>query len=224
MKIVDEEVILLSMTPDPIFLIERCGRVCYKSEAKLECIDTQCQGGKVRFHLSNEARVCPLCFERASKFIAKLVERGHEAVLEHASATVLIITDRGITHEIVRHRLAAYCQESTRYCKYGDEICVIKPPVEMTDKQLATWEQSMWQAEFAYLSMLETGMSPQFARSVLPTCLKTEIAITANMREWRHILRLRLSEAAHPQIRTLMGSLLRMFKQTIVAPCFGDFP
>lgn len=164
-------------------LIERAGRTCYQSEPK----------GK------------------PEEFVAMLIRRGHESVLEHAKATVRVVTDRGVSHEIVRHRIASYSQESTRYCRYKGGIVVIEPP-NMTDAQLAEWAWAATTCEKAYLSLLQEGASPQIARSVLPTCLKTELVITMNLREWRHFLKLRLAPSAHPQMRELAGVI-----QTLLA-------
>lgn len=137
----------------------------------------------------------------------KIIERGHEAVLEHYSITVKFVCDRGVSHEIVRHRLASYCQESTRYCNYnkedfGCEIAVIKPCylVEGT-KGYSDWKESCEKAENSYFDMLDFGCKPQEARAVLPNSLKTEVMMTANLREWRHFFKLRCSKAAHPQMR-----------------------
>ena len=162
--------------------IEKCGRVCYKSEGKI----------------TNDSYI---------SFIQKIIERGHEAVLEHYSITIKFVCDRGVSHEIVRHRLASYCQESTRYCNYnkedfGCEIAVIKPCylVEGT-KGYSDWKESCEKAENSYFDMLDFGCKPQEARAVLPNSLKTEVMMTANLREWRHFFKLRCSKAAHPQMR-----------------------
>lgn len=176
--------------------IEAAGRVCYKSEDKI----TQ---------------------DSAEKFVANIIRRGHEAVLEHQSITVKFICDRGVSHEIVRHRLAAYCQESTRYCNYSkgqfnNEITVIKPCyLDNNSPGYAIWKASCRQAENAYLNMLEAGHTPQEARAVLPNSLKTEVVMTANIREWRHFFKLRCSPAAHPQMREVACALLAEFKQLI---------
>lgn len=169
--------------------LEACGRVCYKSEDKIA------EG-------------------TAEKFLAAIVKRGHEAVLEHVSLSVKFICDRGVSHEIVRHRVASYCQESTRYCNYGkgDGITVIKPSfLEEGSMPYISWEEACLTAEEEYMEMLARGCTPQEARSVLPNSLKTEVVMTANIREWRHFLRLRCSKAAHPQIRELAIALLQMF-------------
>lgn len=176
--------------------IERCGRVCYKSEGKIE------EGS-------------------AEKFVANLIKRGHEAVLEHASVTVKFVVDRGISHEIVRHRLASYCQESTRYCNYaqddfGSEITFIIPDY-LTYKSPGwnTWKEAMKACEDAYFKMLDIGHSPQEARAVLPNSTKTEVIMTANLREWRTFFKLRTAQAAHPQMREVTRPLLDDFKALI---------
>lgn len=144
--------------------IELCGRVCYKSEDKIT--DTS-----------------------AAKFVAGIIKRGHEAVLEHFDITVKFVCDRGVSHEIVRHRMASYCQESTRYCNYskdgfGGEITVIRPfyLVEGTEGW-QYWKEACWTAERRYFELLNWGCTPQEARAVLPTSLKTEVVMTANLRE-----------------------------------------
>ena len=152
--------------------LKKCGRVCYKSEGRIS-------------------------ENSAGPFIDKLIDRGHEAVLEHCSFTVKFICDRGVSHEIVRHRLAAFSQESTRYCNYskGDfdgEITVIKPCF-LEEGSLAhkVWALAMQECEDSYFKLLEIGCTPQEARAVLPNSLKTEVVMTADIREWRHFLRLR---------------------------------
>lgn len=173
--------------------IEMCGRVCYKSEDKIGD-------------------------DSAEKFVRRIIKSGHESVLEHASITVRFVCDRGVSHEIVRHRLASYSMESTRYCdysrdKFGGEISVIEP-VGGGD-ELALLKSSCCYAETIYQYMIGTGVSPQMARAVLPTCLKTELIMTANLREWRHFLRLRTSEAAHPQIRALALELRDKMREAV---------
>ena len=170
--------------------IEKAGRTCYKSEDRI----TE---------------------ESAKSFVRKLMERGHESVLEHASITVRFVCDRGVSHEIVRHRLASYSQESTRYCNYsnyrfGSELTVIKPCF-LTEKTGAymSWVTAMHLAEIMYSDMLAEGCTPQEARSVLPSSTKTEVVMTANLREWRHFLKLRTAKAAHPQMRELTVPLLK---------------
>ena len=164
--------------------LELVGRTCYKSEDKI----TE---------------------DSAAKFVAGLIKRGHEAMLEHVSITVKFVTDRGISHEIVRHRLASYAQESTRYCnysqdKFGHELTFIIPDfLEYGSEGFKLWKDEMKQVEKTYFAMLEAGHTPQEARSVLPNSLKTELVMTANLREWRAFFKLRAANstgAAHPQM------------------------
>ena len=178
--------------------IERAGRVCYKSENLIT--DNSAEG-----------------------FVRRIIKSGHEAVLEHVSITLKFICDRGVSHEIVRHRLASYCQESTRYCNYskdsfGSEITVIKP-FYLTEGTpgYEFWKDACEVAESAYFDLLEFGCTPQEARAVLPNSLKTEVVMTANLREWRHFFRLRCSQAAHPQIREVATPALRRLNELIPA-------
>ena len=197
MKMVAPSAELLAVTPQALLLVERAGRACYKSEGKMDC----------------ECGRCARCVTRASAFVSRLISRGHESVLEHAAATVHVVTDRGISHEIVRHRLCAYSQESTRYCDYG-EMAVV-PPLLSSEKAFVEWKAAMEKAEETYRQMRERGVQPQWARSVLPTCLKTEVVITANFRQWRHMIRLRAENSrAHPQIRSLFSSILALLRES----------
>ena len=173
--------------------LERAGRVCYKSEDKIT------QGS-------------------AETFLANIIKRGHESVLEREKITVSLICDRGVTHELVRHRIASYSQESTRYCnymgeKFGRELTFIKPCFwAEDDPKYAVWKEQMAQLEETYQRLLEAGASPQEARSILPNSLKTEIVVTMNLREWRHFFRLRTAPAAHPQMREAADMLLAAFQ------------
>lgn len=182
--------------------IERAGRVCYKSEDKI----------------TNDS---------AKMFVKKIIENGHESVIEHEKITVRIICDRGVSHEIVRHRIASYSQESTRYCnysndKFGNEVTFIKPFFWQDDvEKYKIWIEAMEQAERSYLKLIKTGASPQEARSVLPNSLKTEIVVTMNLREWRHFFSLRSSNKAHPQMRQISVPLLVEFK-SIIPVVFDD--
>ena len=140
------------------------------------------------------------------------------ARLVHQDVSVLFTVDRGISHEIVRHRPASYCQESTRYCDYsfgrfGGEITVIEPKDLRHTPVHKIWMDSCRRAETAYFDLLDCGCSPQEARGVLPNSLKTEIVMTANLAEWRHFFQLRTSRAAHPQMREVAIPLLREFKK-----------
>uniref|UniRef100_A0A6M3JLG7 Putative thymidylate synthase n=1 Tax=viral metagenome TaxID=1070528 RepID=A0A6M3JLG7_9ZZZZ len=183
-----------------LILIEEAGRTCYKSEDKI----TE---------------------NSAPKFVTNILRRGHESVIEHSAMTVRFVVDRGVTHELVRHRLCAFSQESTRYCNYKGGVTFVIPPwlpliagcyENMADYQTQTnqygsceygediWFNQMLSAETEYIRLLTIGWSPQQARSVLPNSLKTEIVVTTNFREWRHIFSLRCSEAAHTQMREIV--------------------
>lgn len=176
--------------------LERAGRVCYKSEDKIT------QGS-------------------AEKFLASIINRGHESVLEHEKVTVSVICDRGVTHELVRHRIASYSQESTRYCnysneKFGGELTLIKPCFwSEDDPKYVIWCEQMQQIENTYNRLTEAGASPQEARSILPNSLKTEIVVTMNIREWRHFFKSRITPAAHPQMREIANMLLVEFRKKI---------
>lgn len=184
-------------------LIERIGRVCYKSEARIT--ETSC-----------------------IPFVKMLLDRGHAAMIEHFSFSVKFTCDRGVSHEIVRHRLASFAQESTRYCNYakdgfGREITVIRPFFfEPGCEHYLRWERACRECEKQYLLLIDQGASPQEARSVLPNSLKTEIVMTANLREWRHFFKLRITPAAHPQMRQLTWPLLDELKGKIPV-VFDDF-
>lgn len=185
--------------------IEITGRTCYKSEEKI----TE---------------------ESASKFVKGIVKAGHLSVIEHVNITVKFICDRGVTHELVRHRLASYSQESTRYCNYSGGVTFIIPPwIDIKEGEynddnsyaicsgfLSThWYDHMFLCEKTYKYLITNGWSPQQARSVLPNSLKTEIVTTCNLREWKHIFNLRCSEKAHPQIREIMIPLKEELKSIL---------
>ena len=204
MRIVKPSVVVESPVTGALMLrrIERAGRTCYKSEGRV-----------------ND--------DSAEKFVRMITfDRKHHSVLEHESVTVRFICDRGISHEIVRHRLASYSQESTRYCNYSknkfdNEITVIEPP-GMTHTQKIKWYDAMEIAERQYFRMITAGAKPQIARSVLPNALKTEIVMTANLREWRHFFTMRCDTPAHPQMRELAIDLLHQF-QDLIPVVFEDF-
>ena len=179
--------------------IEKVARTCYKSEGKIQ------EGS-------------------AAKMVASLIKSGHEAMLEHVSVTVKFVVDRGISHELVRHRLASFAQESTRYCNYskddfGSELTFIIP--EYLDYKSAgwnTWKETMKACEDSYFKLLDIGLTPQEARAVLPNSLKTEVVMTANLREWRHFFKLRAlgtTGKPHPQMLEVTVPLLEDFKQMI---------
>lgn len=198
MKVIEPKVEFISVIDGKAILkqIEQCGRVCYKSEDNIAA-------------------------GTAEKFVANIIKRGHEAVLEHFSFSVKFTCDRGVSHEIVRHRVASYCQESTRYCnyandKFGSEITVIKPLyLEPGTLGYDAWFMACQTAEGAYFDLLDWGCTPQEARAVLPNSLKTEIIMTANLREYRHFFKLRCAKAAHPQMREVANMLLKTCKEQI---------
>lgn len=179
--------------------IECIGRVCYKSENRIE------EGS-------------------AEKFIRGIIKRGHESVIEHESLSVRVICDRGISHEIVRHRIASYSQESSRYCnysndKFSNQISCIDIATgfkydlnnENDFKKYQIWEKAMKSSEEYYFQLLDLGAKPEEARSVLPNSLKTELIITMNLREWRHFFKLRTSHRAHPQMVEVACNILNQF-------------
>lgn len=187
----------------PEQFLERAGRICYKSEDRITATS-------------------------ASAFVAMIENRGHLSVLEHCTASAHLVCDRGVTHELVRHRIASFSQESTRYCNYTKSkhnrtIGAIEPPFVFSDNADQAhrhavedeWREAMVDAEKHYFELIELGQPPQIARSVLPIGLKTEIVMTANLREWMHVFTLRCSKKAHPQIRHLMLKALDDFAETI---------
>lgn len=188
--------------------IEKIGRVCYKSEDRITSDG-----------------------ESAKKFVSMIINKGHEAMLEHSSLSVKFIVDRGVSHELVRHRIASFAQESARFCnyskdKFGNEITVIEPCFWDKNKKgdsyrYYVWEDAMKTAEKKYFYLLADGASPQEARSVLPNSLKTEITMTANYREWRNFFKLRTAQAAHPQMREVTIPLLKEL-QTKLPVIFND--
>ena len=190
--------------------IEKIGRVCYKSEDRI----------------TDDG-------ESAKKFVKMLISNGHEAMIEHSSLSVKFVVDRGVSHELVRHRIASFAQESTRYCnyskdKFGNEITVILPCFFDTGMGILSnslvyqeWKLACECAEERYFNLLKMGATPQQARTVLPNSLKTEITITANYREWRNFFKLRTAEAAHPQMREITIPLLKELK-TLIPIIFDD--
>lgn len=184
---------------DLINKLELVARTCYKSESKIK------EGS-------------------ANKMVATLIRSNHEAMLEHASITVKFVVDRGVSHELVRHRMASFAQESQRYCNYskddfGKEITFILPDfLDYKSEGWNVWKNAMQEAEKTYFKMLELGFSPQEARAVLPNSTKTEIIMTANLREWRHFFKLRAADAtgaAHPQMKEVTIPLLAELKEMI---------
>lgn len=182
MRVINSSFEVLSF-PTDISLLETCGRICYKSEPK----------------------------GNPEKFIKKLIDSQHLSVIEHLSCSIKIICDRAIANELVRHRLCSFSQESTRYCNYSKKgMTFIKPSFwEEDSPQYNSWEEAMDEAEVNYNWLISQGATPEQARSVLPNSLKTEIVMSCNLRELRHILDLRCSAKAHPQIKEIMIPLLK---------------
>ncbi len=180
-------------------LLEKVARTCYKSEDK----------------------ITP---DSSDKFIRGIIRSGHEAMIEHYNITVKIICSRGISHELVRHRIASFAQESTRWIcyakeKFNNEITVIEPSMFNTwdNETKLLWQSAMKTAEEYYFRLVDCGLKGQFARGVLPTDLKTELNITCNLREWRTIFKLRAAPDAHPDVRAIMLSLLKDFYTALPA-------
>ena len=200
MKVIQQSYEILTDLSDPIKIlkdIERAGRVCYKSENNIT--DDSCL-----------------------TFCKNILNRGHEAVIEHSQLSVRFTVDRAIANELVRHRIASYCQESTRYVnyskeKFGKEIKVIAPEdlMPVLTPSYNIWLTSCKQSEKAYFDLLENGVKPEIARNVLPLSTATEIIMTANIREWRSVMKLRTSARAHPQMRSIMRKLLDDLKSKI---------
>lgn len=195
MKIIKPSVEIIDDLNEELILnkLELAGRTCYKSEDRITK-------------------------ESSKNFIKMIMNRKHESVLEHVSITVKFIVDRGVTHQIVRHRIASYSQESTRYCnyskgKFNGEITVIEPLfLTPNTRGYELWRKSCEDAEKAYFELLDWGCSPQEARSVLPNSLKSELIVTMNIRSWLNFLNLRTASDAHPQIIEASNLLVEQFK------------
>ena len=191
--------------------IEKAGRTCYKSAGKTE--------------------------DSYKNFIKNCINRGHESVIEHEKVTVRLVTDRGTMWDITRHRHCSFSIESSRYCnyskdKFGNEIKVIEPFFLKPDLQAEgleqwqpylAWISAIQQSEKSYFDILNNGGTPDKARMVLPASLATEICMTANIREWRHIFSLRCQNTVHPHIRQVMIPLLLHFKE-VMPELFDDIP
>lgn len=195
MKIIEPSAVLMRDFDgaEVMKFIEKCGRTCYQSEKNITD-------------------------DSAEKFVRNLIKRGHESVLEHFSCTFKIICDRGVMAELTRHRLAAFSVESTRFNAYGD-LTFIKPNF-FEEPNLHIWKCAMQSAENFY-NALRGGRphmqkaTPEQARAILPNSLKTEIVMTANLRELRHILKLRTDKAAHPQMRQVANMILKILKEKL---------
>lgn len=210
MKLIAPSYEIVECPTDSLERIERGARTCYKTEERIG------DGS-------------------AEKLVRHLVDRGHNAMLEFGGVIWIRFTSsRGFSHEMVRHRLASYAQESTRYCNYSREkfdgqVGFIDPqtiaPERWTAKQLELWlrgcEAIFQLSEEWYLSMVNAGIPAQYAREVLPIGLKTEINVQANIVEWRHIFKQRTSPAAHPRMRELMIPLLHDLSK-LVPVVFDD--
>ena len=188
--------------------IEYIGRSCYKSENQITA-------------------------DSAGRFVRRMISDGHEAMLEHASLSIKFIVDRGVSHEIVRHRMASFAQESTRYCnyskdKFGNELTFIRPCFFNDEEQpeYRAWKETMKCAEDLYMAFMSYSVKPEEARSILPNSLKTELWMTANMREWRHFLKLRAAGVTgkpHPQMAEVAIEVLKLMK-TYLPDLFFDIP
>lgn len=198
MKMIEQSHKILHHPNGALWLIELAARTCYKSEARMQ------PGSEI-------------------EMVKRLIAGDHLAMLEFGDFTVKFVTNRGVTHELVRHRLCSFAQESTRFVRYDDEMEFIKPVwwEASTKQQKDTFTYLCVFAEQSYNTLLKSGWTPQQAREVLPNALKTEIVVKANLREWRHIFFLRCSKAAHPQIRALMQALLKEL-QTVIPVVFDD--
>ena len=213
MKIVKPSFEVFEDLTDPVYTsmimrkLEMIGRTCYKSEAQISD-------------------------ESSSRFVQRLIKNGHEAMLEHASISVKFIVDRGISHELVRHRMASFAQESTRYCnysndKFGNELTFIEPFYWVDnghDNEYNAWKEMNKAVEDLYMTFSKCSVTPQEARAILPNSLKTELWMTANLREWRHVLKLRAAGTTgkpHPQMAEVMVPLLEYFKKYL-PDVFGD--
>lgn len=190
MELIKPSISIVSITPDALKHMERAGRTCYKSEEKITLSD-----------------------ESAISFIQMILNRGHETILEHCSATVRIICDRGVTHEIVRHRIASYSQESTRFCNYGKIGVKFIIPVDfILDEDDLNLLQVI---ENHYNKCLTNGRTPQQARYFLPNGLKTEIVMTANFREWRYFFTKRCAKDAHPQMQEVANMIQEVIRKLV---------
>lgn len=213
------------------------GRWVHSSVKPIEPIDAKAILHKIEY-------ACRTCYRSedkitdtsAEQLIRNCIKRGHESVLEHASISFEIICDRGVSHELVRHRMASYSQESTRYCnytkdKFNNELEFVLPWWTCESEDLGEREKSLWwdilnelcfNAEEAYKALIANGATPDVARSVLPNCLRTKVVMTMNIRELRHFLRLRLSKAAHPDIRYIAWLIYQLLIKCGLSILFED--
>ena len=176
----DVEVKLLAITPDPETVIEQAGRLCWNTRDKTGTTPDRIQ---------------------------KWLDIGHESMIEHASATFYIRGTRAMTHELVRHRIASYSQRSQRYVRESEPSYLLPPEVQKSPEALAVYEEAMKAAWDAYGKLLAAGLKPEMARYVLPNSCYTEIICTWNFREIRHLIKLRTSPRALPEIREVVGRI-----------------
>jgi len=206
MKVIEQTHELISLPDDLLETLEKAGRTCYKSEGRI----TE---------------------DSAAKFVNMLVRHKHHAMIEFGDIIVRLTTNRGVTHELVRHRLCSFAQESTRYVRYDGSMAFIRP-VWSDERLLREWDRdtpvpegltkgdriwlaAMCRAEEEYTQLLQEGWKAQAAREILPNSLKTEIVVKANIREWRHIFALRCAKSSHPQMVELMRPLLADLKSKL---------
>lgn len=195
-------------------------------KSKVEILDNL-NGEEIVDKIAKVARTCyksedNSTSERDRELVKRLIKSGHEAMIEFADITVKFTCSRAISHELVRHRLCSFAQESQRYCdyskdKFDHEITFIIPSW-LTNKdgiKSVIFTKSLFAAEHDYFALLTEGCTAQEAREVLPNATKTEINMKANLREWRHFLKLRCSTAAHPDMRVLALDLLKQFHDNI---------
>jgi thymidylate synthase (FAD) len=218
MKIIEQSHEIISLPDNLLQIIEIAGRTCYKSEDKTGCTiyNEQCPHKPAEWE---EPCIETWCEHHSfQNFIKMLLDQGHHAMIEFGDIIVRFITNRGVTHELVRHRLCSFAQESTRYVRYDGGMEFIRPVwlnESSTADQRFLFRRSAEMSEELYINLLNSGWRPEQAREVLPNSLKTEIVVKANIREWRHCLTLRTSKKAHPQIRSLLTPLLKELQQKI---------
>lgn len=236
MKIIDQRHEIISLPDNILHTIEAAARTCYKSEDKIGCtysgssesIKRSCAGHKLEKNGVCKDTDCE--YHSSQKIVKMLINRHHDAMLEFGEIIVRFVTNRGVTHELVRHRIGvSYAQKSTRYIRYDGNMEFIRP-VWLCHELCGDWEgdfpknlseseyiffNSCVSAEINYSQLLKQNWRPEMAREVLPNSLETEIMVKTNIREWRHILNLRCSKKAHPQIRALMLPLLAELKERV---------
>jgi thymidylate synthase (FAD) len=183
---------------------------------------TETDGIDMLIHIEQMARISHRSEEAQTpdswrRFLeAVVVKHGDWSVTEHASVTVLFHVDRGVTHELVRHRLFSFTQESTRFVNYKKvgEISVMRPEGMLPEFE-SPWEEGISKACWAYTVLMERGARPQMARSVLPNALASKIAVTGNLRNWRWFFMARTTSETHPDFDRVTIPLLAEFKRLI---------